>query len=83
MATAGFTSTVATGLATTDSWRVALACPARAVTLAPGWVEVFLLGSTVGIMLMTTATVGRIHDDLAASERKNFLQAWHLRKMVE
>ncbi len=54
----------------------------RAVTLAPGWVEVFLLASSVGILVTTTATIGKLHDDLAASERKSFLQAWHLRNMV-
>ena len=56
---------------------------ARAVSIEPRWIELFLLATSVGILLTTTATVGRVRDELAASERKSFLQAWHLRKMVE
>ena len=56
---------------------------ARAVSIDPRWIELFLLATSVAILLTTTVTVGRARDELAASERKSFLQAWHLRKMVE
>ena len=55
----------------------------RAVSLPAGWSELFLLAASAGILLTTTAMVGRVHDDLAASERRSFLRAWHLRKMIE
>lgn len=55
----------------------------RAVAIEPGWTELFLLASSIGLLLTTTVTVGHIRDELAASERRSFLQAWHLRKMVE
>jgi serine/threonine-protein kinase len=56
---------------------------ARAVSMPAGWIDLFLLATSASIFATTTAMVGRVHDDLAASERRSFLQAWHLRKMVE
>jgi serine/threonine-protein kinase len=56
---------------------------ARAVSIEPRWIELFLLATSAGILVTTTGTVGRARDELAASERRSFLQAWHLRKMVE
>ncbi|CAN5423737.1 hypothetical protein BH09MYX1_BH09MYX1_57730 [soil metagenome] len=55
----------------------------RAVTFTPHWIDLFLIATSVGILVTTTGSVGRGRDELAASERKTFLQAWHLRKMVE
>ncbi|CAN5658036.1 hypothetical protein BH09MYX1_BH09MYX1_03380 [soil metagenome] len=56
---------------------------ARAVTLSPGWVTLFLVAASAGIMLRTTTTVARVRDELVSARRKSFLQAWHLRHMVE
>lgn len=55
----------------------------RAVSMRPAWLDLFLLATSGSIIATTTAMVGRVHDDLATSERRSFLQAWHLRKMVE
>jgi serine/threonine-protein kinase len=56
---------------------------ARVIAIEPSWVELFLLATSIGILATTTATVGRVRDALTASERRSFLQAWHLRRMVE
>ncbi len=56
---------------------------ARAIAIEPRWVEGFLLLTSAGILVTTTGTVGRVRDELGASERRSFLQAWHLRRMVE
>ena len=56
---------------------------ARAVSIEPRWIELFLLATSVGILTTTTGMVGRARDEFAASERRSFLQAWHLRRMVE
>ncbi|MEO6418933.1 MAG: serine/threonine-protein kinase [Polyangiaceae bacterium] len=55
----------------------------RAVAITPFLTEFFLLSTAVALIVRTTTILGGVRDELITSRRRTFLQAWHLRKMVE
>jgi hypothetical protein len=56
---------------------------ARAVRLAPHTTVPMLLYVSVMFVALPAVFLGRVRDALSAAERKLFLQAWHLRELVE
>lgn len=54
----------------------------RAVQLSPTATVLFLLLSSIALVVTPTLMLGRIRDQLSRAERRLFLQAWHLRQGV-
>jgi serine/threonine-protein kinase len=56
--------------------------PARAVRLAPETTIPLLFYASVSSTALPAVLLSRVRDALSAAERRLFLQAWHLRKLV-
>ncbi len=55
--------------------------PERAIALPRGATMFVMFYATVTFAIMTSVVIGRVRDSLRASERRLFLQAWHLRQL--
>lgn len=58
-----------------------LVIPERAIALPRGATMLVMSYSTVSFVILTSVVVGRVRDSLRESERRSFVQAWHLRKL--